>query len=161
MTSWNCQPPLIADLPPRFGVERGTIENDLAGVAGLELLHALSVLDNGQHLAIVRTCLTIALELGFRKLLVSGVGGLLGRSFPGGTSTGLFFGSSSFKAFKIKVNALISCRVRHEVQRKAIGFVQTESQTSRKLPLSPSLENHLNKFQNFVMTWRFPGRTRY
>src|ERR1019366_8590259 len=48
------EPSAIANLPAGFGVERGVIENDLAGLARLEFLRALAALDGGENFAIVR-----------------------------------------------------------------------------------------------------------
>src|SRR5579863_496236 len=80
------EPSLIADLAAGVGIERGVVEDDFAGFASLEFLCALSVLDDGQHLASVGASLTIAFEDGFWKLLIGRVRGLLGCAFPGGAS---------------------------------------------------------------------------
>jgi hypothetical protein len=78
------EPSAIADLAAGFGVEGRVIEDDLAALAGLEFLRALAVcLDDGQHFAIVGARLAIAFEVGFRELLVGGIGRLLGCAFPG------------------------------------------------------------------------------
>ena len=80
------EPSPVADLAAGFGVERRVIEDDFAFFARLEFLRALTVADDGENLAAVGASLAVALELGFWELLVSGIGGLLGRAFPGGAS---------------------------------------------------------------------------
>ena len=72
------EPSAVADLAAGFGVERSVIEDDFAFVSGFELLCAMAVVDDGENFAVVGASLAVALELRFRKLLVGGVGGLLG-----------------------------------------------------------------------------------
>ena len=78
------EPSAVADLSAGFGVERRVVEDDLAFFAGLEFLCALAVVDDGENLAAVGASLAIALEVGFWKLLIGGIGSLLGCAFPGG-----------------------------------------------------------------------------
>ena len=80
------EPSAIAHLPAGLGVERRVVEDDLAFFAGLEFLCALAVVDDGEDFATVGTGLAVAFEVGFRQLLVGGVGRLLGGAFPGGAS---------------------------------------------------------------------------
>src|ERR1700689_4175233 len=102
------EPSAIADLAAGFGVEGSVIENNLAGVARLELLRALTALDDGEHYAVFGARLAIALEFGFRELLVGGVSGLLGRTFPGSAGTLSLFGHGTVETFLIETNTLIS-----------------------------------------------------
>ena len=80
------KPSTIADLSAGFGIERSVVEDDLAFFARLEFLRALAVVDDGENFAAVGTSLAVAFEVGFGELLVSRVGSLLGRAFPGGAS---------------------------------------------------------------------------
>ena len=80
------EPSAVADLAAGFGVEGRVVEDDFAGVAGLEFLRALVALDDGQHFAVVGARLAIAFEIRFRELLVSRIGRLLGRALPGGAA---------------------------------------------------------------------------
>src|SRR5208283_3148493 len=54
------KPSAIADLSARFGVEGSVVENDFAGVSGLEFLRALAGFEDGEDFAAVRTRLPIA-----------------------------------------------------------------------------------------------------
>ena len=76
------EPSAVADLSAGFGVERRVVEDDLAFFAGLQFLRALAVANDGEDFAAIGTGLAIAFEVGFGKLLVGGVGSLLGRAFP-------------------------------------------------------------------------------
>src|ERR1700676_1358583 len=118
------KPSAIADLAAGFGVERCVVEDDLAGFAGLEFLGTLIALDDSQHFAAVGAGLTIAFEVGFRELLVRGIGRLLGCTFPGGTSTFTLFSHGSVKARLIEVNAHIPNGILNEVQRQSERVVK-------------------------------------
>ena len=52
----------IPNLPSGLCIKRCVIENDLAFFARLELLHALTILDDGQHFAIFRARLQVAFK---------------------------------------------------------------------------------------------------
>ncbi len=93
------KPSPIADLPARFRIKRRVIKDDFTFLASLEFLRPLPILNDGQHFAIVRARLPIAFKLGFWKLLVGGIGSLLGRAFPGGASAGALLGHRVVKIF--------------------------------------------------------------
>src|SRR5450631_4490239 len=76
------KPAVISHLPASLRIERSVVENDLAGLAGLELLRPLPVVNDGQNLAAVRPRLLVSLKLRFRKLLVSRIRRLLSRALP-------------------------------------------------------------------------------
>ncbi len=57
------EPSPVADLAAGFGVKRRVVEDDFAFFAGLEFLHALAVVDDGQNLAAVGAGLAVAFEL--------------------------------------------------------------------------------------------------
>jgi len=57
------EPSAVANLAAGFCVEGRVIEDDFAFVAGLELLRALAVVDDGEDFAIVGTGLSVAFEL--------------------------------------------------------------------------------------------------
>ena len=120
------EPSAVADLAAGFGVERRVVEDDFAFFAGLEFLHALTVVDDGENFAAIGTGLAVALEVGFRKLLVGGIGGLLGRAFPGGASAFALLLHGTVKTL-IESDALITCRILHEIERHAESVVELES----------------------------------
>jgi hypothetical protein len=124
------KPSAIADLPARFGVEGRVIENDLALVSGLEFLRALAGFDDGQHFTVVGARLAIALEVGFRKLLVGGVGGLLGCAFPGGAGALALLLHSTVETLLIEVYSLVTRRILHEIQGHAESVVKPEREPS-------------------------------
>src|SRR5581483_570246 len=72
----------ISDLSSRLCIKRRVVENDLAFFSGLKFLHALPILDDGEHFAIFRSRLQVAFEYRFRKLLIRGVRSLLCSAFP-------------------------------------------------------------------------------
>ena len=80
------KPSAIPNLSAGLGVERRVIKDDLALLASLEFLHALPILHDGKHFAAVGARLPVAFEDRLGQLLICGVGGLLGRAFPGGAS---------------------------------------------------------------------------
>src|ERR1700688_43569 len=126
------EPSLVANLPAGLGIERSVVENDFAGIAGLEFSRTLSVVNDCQHFATVGASLPIAFEDRFRKLLVCGIGGLLSCAFPGGPGANLLFGAGQFESLKIELNADVACGIRHEVEWQAIGFIKVESIFTRK-----------------------------
>src|SRR4029079_6027829 len=69
ITSGQSQPSAVADLAAGLGVERRVVEDDLAFLAGFQLLWALAVVDDSQDFAAVGACLAVALEFGLWKLL--------------------------------------------------------------------------------------------
>jgi hypothetical protein len=58
------------------------IEDDLAFLARLQLLHALTVFDDGQHFAIFGTGLAVTFENACAVLTVDWTRALLGYSLP-------------------------------------------------------------------------------
>ncbi len=109
------EPSPVAHLSAGFGVERRVVEDDLAFFAGLEFLRALAVVDDGEHFAAVGASLAVAFEIGFGKLLVGGVGGLLGCAFPGGAGAFALLLHGAVEASLIESDALITSRILHEV----------------------------------------------
>src|ERR1700757_833101 len=83
------KPSAIADLSARFGIKRRVIENDLTLFASLQFAHTLSVVNDGQDLAVFGPCLPIPFKLRLRKLLIGRICSLLRRTFPRSPSTGL------------------------------------------------------------------------
>src|SRR5208282_3141264 len=120
------KPSAIANLPTGFGVEGSVIENDLAGVAGLEFLHALAAFDDGKHFAVIGARLAVTLEIRFRESLVSGIGGLLGRTLPGGASTLALLGHGPVEAFSVKRYSEVTTRIFDEISRQPKGVVEFE-----------------------------------
>ena len=78
------EPSAIANLPAGLGIEGRVVENDLAFLASVEGLRTSALGDDGQHLAALGASLVVTFEIRFRKLLICGVGRLLGRAFPRG-----------------------------------------------------------------------------
>src|ERR1035438_12962 len=56
------EPTAVANLPASLRIERSVVENDLAGLAGLELLRPLPVVNDGQNLAAFRPRLLVSLK---------------------------------------------------------------------------------------------------
>ena len=56
------EPSAVSDLPAGLRVERRVIEDDLAFLAGLKFLRALSVMDDGQDFAAIGAGLPIAFK---------------------------------------------------------------------------------------------------
>src|SRR6185437_9287192 len=81
------EPSSIADLTARLSVERRMVENDFALLSRFEFLSALAAFHDRQHFATVRSRLPVAFEHRGWQLLIGGIGGLLGGTFPGGAST--------------------------------------------------------------------------
>ena len=96
------EPAAIAHLSSGFGVERSVIEDDLSFVTGAEFLCALAIVQEGENLATFRARLAVALEDGSRKLLVLGVGGLLGCTLPRGSRTFALLSQGKFEGFSCK-----------------------------------------------------------
>ena len=57
------KPSPVAHLSAGLGVERRVVEDDFAFFAGLELLRALAVVDDGEHFAAIGAGLAIAFEV--------------------------------------------------------------------------------------------------
>src|SRR5215471_2163083 len=76
------EPTAIANLATRLGVERRVIKNDFAFFARLQFLHALAVMNNGQHLASVGAGLLVAFEFRFWQSLVSRIRSLFCCTLP-------------------------------------------------------------------------------
>src|SRR5260370_10158672 len=125
------KPSPIADLSAGFSIERRVIEDDLASIAGLELLCALAIVDDGQHFAGGGASLTVAFEFRLWHLLVCGVYGCLGSPFPGSAGARPLLGHGAVETFLIELDALIACGVLHEVNRHAEGVVKPEGFLAR------------------------------
>jgi hypothetical protein len=69
------EPSAVADLSARLGVEGRVVEDDFAFVSRVQGLCPLAIVDYGEGLAVVGASLAVAIEVGFRKLLVGGIGG--------------------------------------------------------------------------------------
>src|SRR4051794_12046260 len=52
----------VTNLSAGFGIKRRVVKNDLACLAGLQLLHALTIFDDGQHFAILRSRLQVSFK---------------------------------------------------------------------------------------------------
>src|ERR1035441_394326 len=120
------EPSAIANLSARFRVEGRVVENDLAGVAGLEFLCALAAFDDGENFAIVRARLAIAFEVRFRQLLVSGIRRLLGCALPGGASTLALLLHRLIEFLLIKDGTEITARIFNEIKRETVGVIELE-----------------------------------
>src|SRR5208283_1537183 len=68
----------------------------------------------------------------FRKLLVRGVGRLLGRTFPGSTSASALFRHGAVEAHMIKCDTLVAGRVLHEVEGETKRVIQLKGLFARK-----------------------------
>src|ERR1019366_8022561 len=123
-------PSALADLAAGFGIEGRVVEDDFAGVAGLEFLSALIALDDGENFAGVIARLAIAFGVGFRELLVGGIGRLLGCAFPGGASTLALLRHRSIKPGLVKRDALITACILDEVFGQSECIVELESDTT-------------------------------
>ncbi len=126
------EPSAVANLPAGFGVEGRVIENDLAGVSGLEFLRALIAFDDGKNFAVIGASLAIAFEFRFRKLLIRRISCLLGRAFPGSASAFALLAKCGFKTFRIKTNPLIPRCIFNEVPRQTECLVEIESLCTRE-----------------------------
>src|SRR6267142_2384496 len=121
------EPAAIADLSAGLGVEGCVVENHFAFFSGLELLCALSVLQESEYLSAIGARAVVAFEVRGGKLLIFRVGGLLGGAFPGGAGALALLLHRPLEADLIEENALIACRVLHEVERHPEGVVEFES----------------------------------
>src|SRR5258708_26196235 len=120
----------IADLTAGLGVERRVVQDDFAFIARLQLLHALSTLQQGQYFAIVRLRLPIALEFRLRKALVGRVCRLLDRTLPGGAGAGYFLLQRLFEALPVDQYTAVFCGILHKIQCQTVSFVQPKCCTS-------------------------------
>src|SRR5712692_4275520 len=120
------EPSTIANLSARLGVERCVVEDDLTVIAGIELLHALAVFDDGSDFAVVGSGLTVAFEGGFRKLLVRGVGRLLGGAFPGGAGAVALLSHGDIESSLIQNEPVVAARVLDEITRQAERVIEAK-----------------------------------
>src|SRR6185369_4124158 len=118
------EPSSIADLTARLSVERRMVENDFAFLSGFEFLKALAAFHDRQHFATVGSRLPVAFEHRGWQLLIGGIGGLLGGTFPGGASTLALLGHGTVETGLIKFDALVTGRILHEIERHAKGVVK-------------------------------------
>src|SRR4029077_18945052 len=107
-------PSAVADLSSGFGIERSVVEDDLTFFSWLEFLRALTVVDDGENFAALGAGLAVALEFGFGKLSVGGIGRLFGCALPGGASAFALFLHGAVETFLIESYALIPRRILHE-----------------------------------------------
>ena len=114
----------VANLATRLGVERRVVEDHLAFVTGLQLLHAPAVFDDGEDGAIFGARAAVAFEVGFRELLVGWVRGLLRCAFPGGFGALPLLIHCEFEALLGELQASISNSILYEVERKPKGIVE-------------------------------------
>ena len=126
------EPSTIAHLPAGLGIERCVVENDFTFLARSELLGALAFADDGQHFAVLGASLTIALKVGLRKLLVCGIGSLLGSAFPRGLGTFTLLFESSLEFIKIKNDVSIASCVLNKVEGKSKRVVKLKGVTATK-----------------------------
>ena len=103
------------------------VENDFPFLARFEFLSALAAFQDGQHFATVGSCLPVAFEHRCWQLLIGGIGGLLGATFPGGASTLALLGHGTVETGLIKFDALVTGRILHEIERHAKGVVKFKS----------------------------------
>ncbi len=73
------------------------------------------------------TSLAVAFEVGFRELLVSGIGSLFSRAFPGGAGAFALLLHGAVETFLIEPDTLVPRCILHEVQWHAEGVVELES----------------------------------
>lgn len=143
------KPSSIPDLPTGFGIKRRVIKNNFACFASRKLLRSLPVVNNGQHLAAVRASLPIAFKFRCRQLLISGIGRLLGRAFPGSARTSLLFLHRVIETSLIKTQTLIAGRILHEVEWHAKRIVEFERVLAREL-VRRALEQRLQFSQTHI-----------
>src|SRR5882724_2843380 len=117
------EPSAIADLSSGFGIEWSVVEDDLTFFSWLEFLRALTVVDDGENFAAVGAGLAVALEFGFGKPLVGGIGGLLGCALPGGASAFALLLHDAVEACLIEIDAGVANRVLDEIQGKSESVV--------------------------------------
>src|SRR5215469_11760637 len=113
----------VPDLAAGLGVKRRVVENNLAFFSRLELLDALAILDDGQHLAIFGAGLEITFKHRLRQLLISGIGSLLGCAFPGSAGALALLGESPVEPSLIEFKALVARGVLQEIERHAEGVI--------------------------------------
>ncbi len=125
------EPAFVGRLSARLGVERGVVEHDFALLARLQLLHALAVADDGQHLASARLGLAIAFKNRSRKRGKHRSCRCLACALPRGARLGALCLHRKIEARLIELNALVARGVDHEVQGQAEGVVELESLLAR------------------------------
>src|SRR4051812_14298927 len=107
----------IANLPAGIGVKRGVVENNVTFFASSQFGNALTVSHDGEHFAVERDGLLIAFENSFIEISIDGARGLLRSTFPGCTGALALLLHGAIKTFLVKLDALISGGVDHEVER--------------------------------------------
>jgi hypothetical protein len=75
------------------GVKAGVVEDDFDFIASRGGGNTRAVLDDGEHFAIRRSELLIALKDSLRQIAESRAGSFLRAAFPRGSGAGLLFGS--------------------------------------------------------------------
>src|SRR5579863_3551860 len=121
------KPPAIPDLPARLGIKRRVIKYDFAFFTSLQLLHAVPVMNYGQHFTTIRPRLPVSFEIRFRKLLISRIRRLLRRPFPGSASARLLLLHRMVEALLIEDYVQIAAHILYEILRDAKGIVKPES----------------------------------
>src|SRR4051794_15639397 len=116
----------IADLAPGFGVERRVVENDLALLPGLQLLHASVVAHEGDDFAVAGFRLAVAFENSGPELLIRGIRRLLGGTLPRCLRAGALLGHRMVEAILVEPDALVPGGVDDEIKREAEGVVEFE-----------------------------------
>ena len=132
------EPADIADLSAGVGVEGRVIKDDLAALAGLELLRAdaraVLGLDDRENFRAGGERLAIALEDGRRERLISGAGGFLRAALPRSASARLLFKESGLITVAVEFDAVVSTKILDEIARKPKGDVELERDAPSNVP---------------------------
>ena len=124
------EPAFVANLPAALGVEGSVVEDQLALLAGEQLLRALSVDDDGENLAVGGLLLLVAFENCLRQRGKDRRGGLLRAALPTGAGGAALLFHGGVEAGLIEVNALVARGIDHEIERQAEGVVEFEGFSS-------------------------------
>src|SRR4051812_20516334 len=126
----------IADLTAGLTVERRLVENYEAGLARLQLLHFLAVLEQGHDDAFGILGI-VAEELGRAGALLHGKPHILRRRLPraGPGRTGLLALAlhSGVEGVRIDADAARLQGILRQVEREAVGVVERESRVAREV----------------------------
>src|SRR5262249_55891652 len=98
----------------------------LAFLARLELLHALSILYDGQHLAAVRSRIAIALKYRLAQIAIDRRRALPGSAFPRGAGALALRLHRALKALHVHADAGSAAGVHDEVKGQPEGVIELE-----------------------------------
>src|ERR1700730_18394002 len=124
----------IGHLPAGFGVNHGTVEDNFARFAGLQLLHPAILGDDGVDAAVFGTRSRVKGRFGckrLRNLRVSRIRRLFSSAaLPRRAGPRPLLVHGAFKTGLVEGDSEVSGRIGDEVERQAIGVVKLESAIS-------------------------------